>query len=447
MCSDHTCEHRQRVQELEQEIAVLEAELEKYKKPPKDSSNSGTPPSLDPYRKYPEREKSNRSTGGQPGHKGHYRAVVETPDCVEPVYPQSCSHCGSEELTGLPDYQDICQEVDIPPLKPCVTEYRQHWAQCNRCGKRSKASFPSRLKATVQLGPQVNALTGYLKVCHHLSHVRIQQLLSDILGLSISQGSVENHLQRLANNLTGSIEAIRQTLRQTWLVLSDETRNRVNANNEYTWVFHTHTVCLFVSVKTRGYEVIEGVFGEDFPEVWVSDRYNAQLKVPCQHQLCLPHVVRNLQYPIDAEQSLWATSLQTLLRETMHFRKQEGNDYDPLETKTFRQIKQFESQLQLLFFHPPPQPEERKLFNGLLGRQTQLLYFLQDPNVPYDNNGSERALRNRVVHRKVSGGFRMAHGSQAYDAISSVIETAKRQKLNILNVLTGQCKLLCQGPE
>lgn len=453
MDGEHHCEYRQRLEQLEQQFAALEMklaevcnELARYKKPPKNSSNSGTPPSQDLYRKYPKRQKSEAPNGGQPGHPGHHRKMVETPDAIVPVHPEACPHCGSQDLAPLPQYKETCQEVDIPPIQPIVTEYRAHWSRCNRCHKKSKAVFPEPLNPPVQLGPRVRALTGYLKVCHYLSHQRIQHLLEDILGLSVSQGSIENHLQHLSKNLGENLQTIRQALRQSWLVGSDETRNRVQGKNEYTWVFQTPKVCLFVSIKSRAYQVIETLFGEKFPDVWVSDRYHAQLKVPCQHQLCLAHLVRNLQYAIDAEQSQWAASLQSLLRETMHFRKQQGDDYAPLESNTFRQVKQYETRLQALFTHPPPQAqsEERKLFNHLFARQAQMLYFLKDPQVPFDNNASERALRNRVVHRKVTGGFRSRAGVDAYDTIASVIETAKRQHLNILNVLTGNCKLSCQ---
>ena len=39
-----------------------------------------------------------------------------------------------------------------------------------------------------------------------------------------------------------------------------------------------------------------------------------------------------------------------------------------------------------------------------------LFTFLEHPEAPPDNNGSERALRRMVVYRKVTGGFRSAWG-------------------------------------
>jgi len=63
---------------------------------------------------------------------------------------------------------------------------------------------------------------------------------------------------------------------------------------------------------------IDEVLGEAKPEVWVSDLFSAQLKNPAaQHQGCLAHQVRDLQYVIDAERSLWAYRLQELFRRGM----------------------------------------------------------------------------------------------------------------------------------
>ena len=87
------------------------------------------------------------------------------------------------------------------------------------------------------------------------------------------------------------------------------------------------------------------------------------------------------------------------------------------------------------FEKPPPKTEENKLFRSLMGRIDQLLTFLDHPEVPYDNNGSERAVRNRVIHRKVTGGFRTIDGARQHDIIASVIETAKRQGKNVFDHL------------
>jgi transposase len=443
MDSGHTCEYREKVSELEKRLAAVEAELAEYKKPKKNSGNSGVPPSQDRNRKqYPQREKSGRSPGGQAGHPGHYHPLSENPDEIIPLLPNVCVHCGSLELEVLAQQGEVRQEIDIPPVKEYVREYRQCSAQCRVCGQSSKGGFPPSLRAPVQMSPAIQALTGYLKVHHHLGHQKISHFYQEVLGIRLSEGSVQNILKRLAETLKPTYSLVKEMLKQAFVLHSDESTNKVSGKNGYVWVFTNASLCLFVSVTSRGYNVIEELFGNHFPSVWVSDRYNAQLKVNTRHQLCLAHLIRDCRYLIEAKESQWASDLKLLFQEAIAFRNQHGKEFNPKESTQAQQIQHFQKRLSECFAHPPPSPLENKLFQGLLNRQEQLLLFLQYPDVPPTNNTAEQALRNRVVHRKITGGFRTHSGSSYYDIIASVIETARKQGKNILNVLTQKESLL-----
>lgn len=59
------------------------------------------------------------------------------------------------------------------------------------------------------------------------------------------------------------------------------------------------------------------------------------------------------------------------------------------------------------------------------------------PDVPYDNNASERALRNSVIHRKVSGGFRSDAGAEAHAVVSSVVDTIRKRGHDVFETLQG----------
>lgn len=448
MCSDHQCEHRKRVRELESEVAKLKAELEKYRKPPKDSNNSSLPPSQDPYSKrYPKRKPSGRKPGGQDGHKGHHHPFQE-PDVIEPLYPQSCDHCGFDQLLPLEEYKQVCQEVNLPELKPVVTEYRQCIGLCRRCGKRSRGRFPKHLKAPVQMGQSFSGLIGYLKQVHHLSHQRITHFVSDLFNLSISEGFVQNRLESLKDSLQEIYNAIEKALPGQEVIGSDETRCRINGQNTYQWVFQSEHLSYFAGNSSRKFDVVKDLFGEAFKGSWVSDRLGSQLKIRADHQLCLAHLIRDFQYAIEADKSNWAKQVQKLLREMIHYRKQQGNAFDPINNQdTFRQCQGYRDQLNRLFQKPPPkkQKEANKLYHSLVGRQHQMVLFLTDARVPYDNNASERALRKPVVHRKVLGGFRTDKGSKCSDIILSVIETGKKQGLNILDLLCNNSSLIFQS--
>jgi transposase len=57
--------------------------------------------------------------------------------------------------------------------------------------------------------------------------------------------------------------------------------------------------------------------------------------------------------------------------------------------------------------------------------------FLDRPDVPFDNNASERALRPAVTHRKVIGAFRSEDGAEAYAAYRSIEDTARKQQRSV----------------
>jgi transposase len=421
---------------LTEQNNLLTKELEKYKNPKKDSTNSSIPPSQDPHRKpYPKREKSGKKSGGQKGHKGETRMLSDTPDEIRELHPMECQHCGGVDFIPENKVRERRQIVDIPPIKPIITEYQQKAGICVRCGKKNFGEFPENLKLAVQIGNRTTATIGYLHIEHHQSYERTARILNDLFGLSISEGTIKTKLNHLQNILEPKYEDILKNLKSSSVIGSDETRLSVNGENGYTWIFQNHLYSYFKSEFSRAFKIIEEVIGGIFEGFWVSDRYGAQLKVVSKHQLCLAHLIRDCKFAIGSESSQWGEKLKSLFKEAIKFRKKRGKEFSPQRSEDFREVQKFKQQLQEIFQKPPPLEEEKKLFKGLVGRQDQLLRFLENSEVPYDNNGSERGLRNCVIHRKVTGGFRTKEGAYCYDVIASFIETTKKHSKNILDEL------------
>lgn len=421
---------------LIEEVAKLRSEIEELKNPPKDSSNSSMPPSSDKNKKYPPREKTGKKAGGQKGHKGSTRMLAEYPDEIIELYPEKCKCCGSDEFVKKEAILERRQVIDIPPIKPHTLEYQQKAGICNKCGKRNIGVFPTDSK--VSFGNRITSIIGYLNVQHHVSYERITYILFDILGFNISKGSIDNKINELAEILKPTYIDIQEKIKQSSVIGSDETSSRIEGKNAYQWVFQNKLLSFFKSDFSRGFKVIEETIGSNFNGSWVSDRYGAQLKVKSDHQLCLPHLIRDCKFVEQAENSKWARKLRQFFENIINFRKSKEK-FDPFDPETYRVIQKLKRVLWQIFSKLPPLKLEKKLFKGLCGRQNQLILFLDNPEVPFHNNGSERALRNRVVKRKVSGGFRSFNGAVCHDIIASVIETAKKQNKNVFQLL---CSLL-----
>ena len=85
-------------------------------------------------------------------------------------------------------------------------------------------------------------------------------------------------------------------------------------------------------------------------------------------------------------------------------------------------------------------PEQHKkvitLQKQLLIHQQKILLFLHHPEIPPDNNGSERAIRNIKVKQKISGQFKSTSGANAFAIIKSLIDTPIKSKKNVFQVLS-----------
>lgn len=441
MC-EQECNKIKELQEIiiskDTEIEALKKELKHLKKPPKDSLNSSIPPSQDPYRKaYSNREKSNKKSGGQKGHKGTTRMLSNDPDHEIPLRPIKCPKCGGIHFVPTNRIKEKRQVIDLPKIKPEITEYQQDIWQCCQCGRNITGNFPEDVKASVQIGDRLQVIVGYMHVKSHQSFKKIAQFFSDVFNFSISEGSIANILKGFKSKLSFEYDNILKNLMESTIIGSDETRLRARGKNGYTWVFLNNLYCYFISKFSRGFQVIENLFGTKFDGYWVSDRYGAQLKISAKHQFCLPHIIRECKRIKEIENSKWAEDFKIILQEAMNFRKSRAEKFNPSEINDYREIQKIKQKLEKLFLRSPPKKEEKRLHKGLVGRQKELLMFLENPLVPYDNNDSERALRNPVLHRKIIGGFRTDEGVEIYNMLASILETARRQDKNILDELTS----------
>lgn len=108
-------------------------------------------------------------------------------------------------------------------------------------------------------------------------------MLKELFGLTISEGAIANSFRRMTAPV----------------IASDETTTRVNGVTHWRWAFHSDQAVLHEIVPSRGRAVAEKVLGDVRPEVWVPDRYAGRQELGKAHQVCLAHVLRDVQYTID----------------------------------------------------------------------------------------------------------------------------------------------------
>jgi hypothetical protein len=106
------------------------------------------------------------------------------------------------------------------------------------------------------------------------------------------------------------------------------------------------------------------------------------------------------------------------------------------ETIRNQAIKEYTQKLATLLDVPlSPIREVSTLQKRFRKHQEKILHFMKFSDVPFHNNSSEQAVRTAKVHQKVSGGFRSETGAIRHADILSVIETCRKQGLDVLESL------------
>ena len=90
---------------------------------------------------------------------------------------------------------------------------------------------------------------------------------------------------------------------------------------------------------------------------------------------------------------------------------------------------------------PPDMKELAAFQKRMLKYRHYLFTFLYDPNVPSDNNGSERAIRNIKVKQKISGQFKSLRGAECFAIIRSITDTCIKNSQSVLSALYLIAKL------
>lgn len=405
----------------------------------KDSNNSSKPPSSDnkPNKNINLREKSGKPSGGQKGHPGITRELVDNPDkIIQHVPLDKCECCGKSLAKVIATIMSRRQVIDTPPIKSEVTEHQQLEKTCS-CGHKNVGKFPEDVKAPVQFGPIIQALILYFSVRHHIPYNRIAEIMEEILGEKISERTIENILEEAKVRAGPIYKLIAKYLKSSKYVGSDETGIRVDGINFWLWVWQNELYSYFVVDKSRGYKVIEKYFGENFNGTLGHDCHGAQNKTRAKnHQHCHPHYLRPLKYCIQEEQSLWAYKATILLLNSQKVR-------DLIWEKSFDKklrceiIKAFEDNLDKLLSEKVIGKETLKIQKRMIKHREKVLFFMTTKDIPPDNNGSERAIRNAKIHKKVSGCFRSETGAQRYAILMSIIDTAKKQGLKMFDACQG----------
>lgn len=422
-------------------ILIKELQIEiKLLKNGRNSNTSSTPSSHDYGRsnKFNLREKSNRKSGGQTGHKGSSLKMSEKPDEIQKHIPKYCKQCGEEyNADSVFELYQRKQEVVIPPIKPKFIEHQSYSCMCRKCNTQTTTDLPSHLKANIQYGANIQALITYLSVYQYMPSNRIKKYLKDIMNISISEGTIYNIIESMSNKATPIYEVIKQRIATSKVVGGDESGVKIDGDKAWFWVFQNSLYTFIKVAYSRSFQSIIETFSNGFPmSIYVSDSLPAQLKINTKaKQLCLAHLMRELKNFENAFNCTWASKLKQVFKDAISYEKEMIiDDYLGANSK----VEEFENQLtKLLNIDYSDKHNKLKAFvNRLRKNRDSILTFLYHIEVPPDNNGSERAIRNAKVKMKISNQFKSFDFANHYAIIRSVIDTTIKNSKNVFDALS-----------
>jgi transposase len=345
------------------------------------------------------------------------------------------------------------QVWEVVPARLRVTEHRLAVARCQACGRTTQGEFAGRVRSGVQYGPGVKARVLYLQQYQLLPYQRTSEAMRDLFGCRISSGTVANIVRECAGGLVETELQIKQGLRRSSVIHADETGLRINGRLGYVHVASTPRLTHYAAAAHRGQTAITEINvlpryrGTCVHDGWMAYTHYTR----CRHALCGVHLLRELTYfeELSAETKAWAAPLKELLlemkREVERVKEEGGGQLD--QQRLVSLIENYDGRIvEGLQAQPPPElPEQvrkqaRNLLLRLERRKEEVLRFLVDFSVPFDNNQAERDLRMIKLQQKTSGCFRTQDGAHRFCRIRSYISTTRKQGHGALHALDGACR-------
>jgi transposase len=415
---------------LTQRIAELEARLGL---PPKGPDNSSVPPSRG-------QKPSGSSTAKDKArpHAGAHRPLHPNPTRRRDVFATACA-CGADLSGVAQEAREAYDRIEIPRIEPDVTRVTLHGGVCPCCARRFKAQPPAGLEPGSPFGPNLRAFVFYLRSVQGIPLARLTDVLRDLLGLAISEGALVSILKAGQPAFSKQVNRIKSALLAGTVIASDETGLRVGKDNWWLWVFHHATSAVFVADPHRSKAVVERFLGDWRPDYWISDRYTGQMGwATREHQVCLAHLIRDVQYAIDSGDAVFAPKFQALLKDACAI----GARRDELADSTLKAYEaKLNKRLDSLMKLKPTHAAGHNLQKIVKKIRGHLFVFVTHREITATNNGSERAIRPCAVYRKITNGFRSEWGAELYADIRSVVETGRRRTVRAIDAI----RLTLQG--
>jgi transposase len=412
------------------EAAVIFALLQQAKMLAEQQSAAAlpsTPSGMKPPYEKPTAKGRRKRPGRKKGHPGSRRSSTEHVDEHREHRLARCPDCGSR-LKRCNDTRTRYTE-DIPAdIRPVVTEHTIHRDWCPKCKKRVEPTVPDALPGST-LGTHVLVLSGWLHYALGNTLSQIVEVFNHHLHFKLSPGGLSQQWQRLTEILYPWYEQIQREALQSAVLHADETGWRVNGKSHWLWCFANGSLTYFMIDRSRGSPALLKFFIEAFAGTLVTDFWGAYNKVVCaRRQMCLVHLLRDFvtveKYKRPGKHwPTFAKKTRRLIRDAIRLGKRGDLSAEVFASRRAR----LDERLQDLIDTPWQDAQAKRLIKRFRRHRKHLFTFLDQPDVPFDNNHGERSIRPAVIIRKNSYCNRSQRGADTQAMLMSIYRTLKQR--------------------
>lgn len=424
----------------------------------KDSSNSCKPSSTNGFKKVVQnnRVKSGEKPGRKKGHERSAPHVSKNPDKVVNVSKVATCSCGCKTV----ETNEVARDLISLEIIVHTTQYVGKRTMCPCCKKEYSPKFPDNVNSIINYDEGIKALVVYLNSYCNIPNQKIVELLGLLSDdkIKMSQGTVGNMMYQFHKKSKNILDTMKKEILKQPVINEDETPITVNGKVMSVIGVFTKMISLVEAFETKSLE--------SFKEMGILDRYigtvchdhnKIHLSFPQSTQAeCNFHILRycKAEYEVHKRECIkefieYLLNLRDKVEEyksqgKMSFAEDEYENarakYLNLVDKWYKEFKEDYEKEKSAYYD-----SERCLVTRLKEYVDDHLRFLTDFRIDFTNNLAERGLRKIKTKLKIAGGFRNLKFSRYYCGAISIIDTCKKQKVNIgetiRNIFRGKKKI------
>jgi transposase len=387
-----------------------------------------------------EKDKDEKKKRGHGPTKQPKLLVVDVDHTLEDA-DKTCPSCGGG-LHEMKDQFEEAGEIDVLPMRFIYKNHRRQKYTCT-CGSCVETALgPDKL---VPGGRYSVDFAIYVVMSKYADHLPLERLVRMMArdGLVVTSQTLWDQIERLARIVDSVLPRLLSHILGHGVVGADETtwemfdKKPGQGKSWYVWVLRVDSAVYYAIRDGRGHEKVESLLAT-FAGVLMCDGYAGYVKLANKYPSvvlahCWAHVRREFVETEKTSPALCGEVLDLLgklyaIEKTC--RAPEGEDLATArDTKSRVVIDEIVAWVYKAVPKCLPESGLHKAIGYMLNMWPGLVLFLDDPSIPLDNNGTERAVRGPVLGRKNHYGSHSLRGTEVAATLYSLVESAKLNDL------------------